>query len=139
MKDISFMDECFMARMDYLRGRFSLKDFKRHLKEQYAQHGIAQIQHSINQDQKDVMNADAQYGFIFNNEHARDIALQLIRRWGFSITKRREYDDTREYLAYLVQLPDDYIIRHAGSIKAGLIRTGLRRLQNVDMTKYKRR
>lgn len=38
-------------------------------------------------------------------------------------------------MAYIVQLSDEYLRRQVGSDKAGIIRTGLRTLSNVDRTK----
>jgi hypothetical protein len=58
-----------------------------------------------------------------------------VRRWGFSVTKRCEHEGGREYTAYIVQLPDEYLRRQLGSDRAGIIRTGLRSLSNVDRTK----
>lgn len=133
--DTTFLDECFKARMDYLRERFPLEDFRRLFKQQYVRYGLVMIQPIVNKDMYDVMIADNEAGFIFNNEHNLDVALRLLRLWGFSVTTRREHDERRAYTAYIVQLPDDYLTHHVGSDKAGIIRTGLRSLSNVDRTK----
>ena len=131
----TFLDECFKARMDYLQKRFPIESFRRLFKQQYVRNGLVMIQPIVNKDMDGVIIADSEAGFIFNNEHNLDIALWLVRRWGFSITKRCEHDGRKEYTAYIVQLPDDYLTRHVGSDKAGIIRTGLRTLSNVDRTK----
>ena len=131
----TFLDECFKARIDYLQKRFPIESFRRLFKQQYVRNGLVMIQPIVNKDMDDVMIADSEAGFIFNNEHNLDIALWLVRRWGFSVTKRCEHEGGREYTAYIVQLPDDYLTRHVGSDKAGIIRTGLRSISNVDRTK----
>jgi hypothetical protein len=131
----TFLDECFKARMDYLQKRFQIESFRRLFKQQYVRNGLVMIQPIVNKDMDGVMIADSEAGFIFNNEHNLDIALWLVRRWGFSVTKRCEHEGCREYTAYIVQLSDDYLTRHVGSDKAGIIRTGLRSISNVDRTK----
>ena len=131
----TFLDECFKARMDYLQKRFPIESFRRLFKQQYVRNGLVMIQPIVNKDMDDVMIADSEAGFIFNNEHNLDIALWLVRRWGFSVTKRCEHDGRKEYTAYIVQLPDEYLRRKQGSDKAGIIRTGLRSISNVDRTK----
>ena len=131
----TFLDECFKARMDYLQKRFPIESFRRLFKQQYVRNGLVMIQPIVNKDMDGVIIADSEAGFIFNNEHNLDIALWLVRRWGFSVTKRCEHDDRKEYTAYIVQLPDDYLTHHVGSDKAGIIRTGLRSISNVDRTK----
>lgn len=133
--DMIFLDECFKARMDYLQKRFPIESFRRLFKQQYVRNGLVMIQPIVNKDMDGVIIADSEAGFIFNNEHNLDIALWLVRRWGFSVTKRCEYDGRKEYTAYIVQLPDEYLRRQQGSDKAGIIRTGLRSLSNVDRTK----
>ena len=133
--DKTFLDECFKARMDYLQKRFPIESFRRLFKQQYVRNGLVMIQPIVNKDMDGVMIADSEAGFIFNNEHNLDIALWLVRRWGFSVTKRCEHEGGREYTAYIVQLPDDYLTRHVGSDKAGIIRTGMRSISNVDRTK----
>jgi hypothetical protein len=133
--DKTFLDECFKARMDYLQKRFPIESFRRLFKQQYVRNGYVMIQPIVNKDMDDVMVADSGAGFIFNNEHNLDIALWLVRRWGFSVTKRCEHDGRKEYTAYIVQLPDEYLRRKQGSDKAGIIRTGLRSLSNIDRTK----
>ena len=131
----TFLDECFKARMDYLRDRFPIEDFRRCFKEQYRQNGMVMIQPTTNSTMAAVMIADEQHGFIFRTQHDLDVALRLLRLWGFNVTTRRETDLHREYTAYIVQLPDDYLTHHVGSDRAGSIRTGLRTLSNVDRTK----
>ena len=133
--DKTFLDECFKARMDYLQKRFPIESFRRLFKQQYVRYGLVMIQPIVNKDMDGVIIADEQHGFIFNNEHNLDIALWLVRRWGFSVTMRREHDDRKEYTAYIVQLSDEYLRRKQGSDKAGIIRTGLRSISNVDRTK----
>ena len=78
---------------------------------------------------------DCSHGFLFKTQRNLDIALWLVRRWGFSVTRRCERDGRREYSAYIVQLPDDYLRRTVGSDRAGIISTGLRSISNVDRTK----
>lgn len=131
----TFLDECFKARMDYLLERFPLEDFRRLFKQQYVRNGLVMIQPIVNKDMDDVMVADSNAGFIFNNEHNLDVALRLLRLWGFDVTTRREHDEHKTYTAYIVQLPNDYLTHHVGSDKAGIIRTGLRSISNVDRTK----
>ena len=134
----TFLDECFKARMDYLQKRFPIESFRRLFKQQYVRNGLVMIQPIVNKDMDGVIIADSEAGFIFNNEHNLDIALWLVRRWGFSVTKRCEHDDRKEYTAYIVQLPDEYLRRKQGSDKAGIIRTGLRTLSNVDRMKVEK-
>jgi len=134
----TFLDECFKARMDYLQKRFPIESFRRLFKQQYVRNGLVMIQPIVNKDMNDVMIADSDAGFIFNNEHNLDVALRLLRLWGFDVTTRREHDERRTYTAYIVQLPDDYLTHHVGSNKAGIIRTGLRTLSNVDRTKVEK-
>ena len=134
----TFLDECFKARMDYLRKRFPIESFRRLFKQQYVRNGLVMIQPIVNKDMNDVMIADSNVGFIFNNEHDLDVALRLLRLWGFNVTTRRETDLHRTYTAYIANLPDDYLTHHVGSDKAGRIRTGLRSISNVDRTKKKK-
>lgn len=131
----TFLDECFKARMNYLQKRFPLESFRRLFKQQYVRNGLVMIQPIVNKDMDGVIIANSEAGFIFNNEHNLDIALWLVRRWGFSVTKRCEHEGGRGYTAYIVQLPDEYLRRQLGRDKAGIIRTGLRALSNVDRTK----
>lgn len=131
----TFLDECFKARMDYQQKRFPIKSFQRLFKQQYMLNGLVLLQPIVNKDMDDVMIADNNVGFIFNNEHNLDVALRLLRLWGFRVTMRLEHDERKTYTAYIAQLPDDYLTHHVGSNRAGIIRTGLRRLSNVDRTK----
>ena len=133
--DTTFLDECFKARMDYLQKRFPIESFRRLFKQQYVRNGLVMIQPIVNKDMDDVMIADSEAGFIFNNEHGLDVALRLLRLWGFSVTKRCEHEGGREYTAYIVQLSDEYLRRQLGSDRAGIVRTGLRSISNVDRTK----
>jgi len=121
--------------MDYLRKRFPIESFRRLFKQQYVRYGLVMIQPIVNKDMNDVMIADSNSGFTFNNEHDLDVALRLLRLWGFDVTMRREHDERKTYTAYIVQLPDDYLTHHVGSDRAGIVRTGLRTLSNVDRTK----
>ena len=134
----TFLDECFKARMDYLQKRFPIESFRRLFKQQYVRNGLGMIQPIVDKNMDDVMVADSGAGFIFNNEHNLDIALWLVRRWGFSVTKRCEHEGGREYAAYIVQLSDEYLRRQLGSDKAGTIRTGLRSISNIDREKIKK-
>ena len=131
----TFLDECFKARMDYLRERFPLEDFRKMFKEEYARRGMVIMQPTIVSTLSEGVMHDCSHGFLFKTQHNLDIALWLVRRWGFGVTKRCEHDDRKEYTAYIVQLPDEYLRRKQGSDKAGIIRTGLRSLSNVDRTK----
>lgn len=79
--------------MDYLRKRFPIESFRRLFKQQYIRNGFVMIQPIVNKDMDDVMIADSEAGFIFNNEHNIDIALRLVRRWGFGVTMRQEHDE----------------------------------------------
>ena len=133
--DTTFLDECFKARMDYLQKRFPIESFRRLFKQQYVRNGLVMIQPIVNKDMDGVIIADSEAGFMFNNEHNLDIALWLVRRWGFSVTMRRELDVHKTYTAYIVQLSDEYLRRQLGSDRAGIIRTGLRSISNVDRTK----
>ena len=135
MKQPTFLDECFKARMDYLQQRFPIESFRRMFKQQYVRNGLVMIQPIVNKDMADVIIADSEAGFIFNNEHNLDVALRLLRLWGFDVTMRREHDERKTYTAYIVQLSDEYLRRQLGSDKAGIIQTGLRTLSNVDRTK----
>lgn len=130
--DKDFLDECFKARIAHQQKRFPIKEFKRCFKEQYVQNGLVMIQTTTNSSMSSVMIDDKAYGVIFNNEHNRDLALRIIRLWGFSVTLRREVKENRKCEAYIAQLPDDYLKHHLGSSKAGIIRTGLRHLKNVN-------
>jgi hypothetical protein len=121
--------------MNHLNGRIPIEDFKRRFKEQYERNGMVMIQPITNPSQDAVMIADYKAGFIFKTQHDLDAVLNLLRRWGFNVTTWREHDERRAYTAYIVQLPDDYLTHHVGSDKAGIIRTGLRTLSNVDRTK----
>ena len=40
----TFLDECFKARMDYLRERFPLEDFRKKFKEEYTRRGMVMMQ-----------------------------------------------------------------------------------------------
>ena len=131
----TFLDECFKARMDYLRGRFPLEDFRKKFKEEYARRGVVMMQPTIVSTLSEGVTHDCSHGFLFKTQHNLDFALWLVRRWGFSVTKRCEHEGGREYTAYIVQLSDEYLRRQVGSDKAGIIRTGLRTLSNVDRTK----
>ena len=134
----AFLDECFKARMDYQQKRFPLESFRRLFRQQYMRNGLVQLQPIVNKNMDDVMIADNNIGFIFNNEHNLDVALRLLRLWGFRVTMRREHYERKTYTAYIAQLPDDYLTHHLGSNRAGIVRTGLRRLSNVDWTKKKK-
>jgi len=131
----TFLDECFKARMDYQQKRFPIKSFRRLFKQQYMRNGLVQLQPIVNKNMDDVMIADNNVGFIFNNEHNLDVALRLLRLWGFNVTMRREHDEHKTYTAYIAQLSDDYLRRQLGSNRAGIVRTGLRSLSNVDRVK----
>ena len=133
--DTTFLDECFKARVDYLRERFPLEDFRKKFKEEYARRGMVMMQPTIISTLSKGVAHDCLHGFLFKTQHNLDIALWLVRRWGFSVTKRCEHEGGGEYTAYIVQLPDEYLRRHQGRDKAGIIRTGLRTLSNVDRTK----
>ena len=97
--DTTFLDECFKARMDYLRKRFPIESFRRLFKQQYVRNGLVMIQPIVNKDMDGVIIADSEAGFIFNNEHNLDIALRLVRRWGFGVTMRQEHDERKTYTA----------------------------------------
>lgn len=132
----SFMDECFRAWA--MSNRFPLKDFRKKFLEEYARKGMVLIQPMILDDQFDGgMRVDNQHGFIFSRQDFLDIALRLLRRWGFDVMLIREIYENRAMTAYLVDLPDEYIRRHCGSYIAGVVRTYHRSKQNVDMTKKK--
>ena len=124
--------------MDYLQKRFPIESFRRLFRQQYVRNGLVMIQPIVNKDMDGVMIADDQHGFLFNSERNLDVALRLLRLWGFDVTMRREHDERRAYTAYIVQLPDEYLTHHVGSDKAGIIRTGLRSISNVDRTKKKK-
>lgn len=134
----TFLDECFKARVDYLRERFPLDDFRKKFKEEYARRGVVMMQPTIVSTLSEGVTHDCSHGFLFKTQHNLDIALWLVRRWGFSVTKRCEHEGGREYTAYIVQLSDEYLRRQLGSDKAGIIRTGLRTLSNVDRTKVEK-
>ena len=133
----TFLDECFKARMGYLRKRFPIEDFRRCFKEQYKRNGLVMIQTITNKDMDTVMIADSMAGFVFSDERDLNMALRLLQSWGFNVTTRCEHDKHGLRTAYIVQLPDEYLKRQVGSDKAGIIRTGLRSLSNVDRTKEK--
>ena len=133
--DTTFLDECFKARVDYLRERFPLEDFRKKFKEEYARCGMVMMQPTIVSTLSEGVALDCSHGFLFKTQHNLDIALWLVRRWGFSVMKRCEHEGGREYTAYIVQLSDEYLRRQLGRDKAGIIRTGLRSISNVDRTK----
>ncbi len=133
--DTTFLDECFKARVDYLRERFPLEDFRKKFKEEYARRGMVMMQPTIVSTPSKGFMFHYSHGFLFKTQHNLDVALRLLRLWGFSITERCEHEGGREYTAYIVQLPDEYLRRQMGSDKAGIIRTALRTLSNVDRTK----
>lgn len=133
--DTTFLDECFKARVDYLRERFPLEDFRKKFKEEYARRGMVMMQPTIVSSLSEGVTLDCSHGFLFKTQHNLDVALRLLRLWGFDVTMRREHDERKAYTAYIVQLPDEYLRRQMGSDKAGIIRTGLRTLSNVDRTK----
>lgn len=136
--DTTFLDECFKARMNTLRGRFPLDDFRKKFREEYARRGIVMIQDKVvNVDLAGGMTLDSDHGFIFSSQRNLDIALWLLRRWGFNVMLRREHDERQVYSAYVVQLPDEYLRRQMGSDRAGIISTGLRSVRDVDRTKRK--
>lgn len=131
----TFLDECFKALVDYRRERFPLADFRKKFKEEYARRGMVMMQPTIVSTLSEGVMLNYSHGFLFKTQHNLDVALWLVRRWGFSVTKRREHEGGREYTAYIVQLPDEYLRRQLGSDKAGRIRTWLRSTSNVDRTK----
>lgn len=133
--DTTFLDECFKARMDYLWKRFPLEDFRKKFKEEYARRGMVMMQPTIISTLSEGVAHDCLHGFLFKTQHNLDVALRLLRLWGFNVTMRREHDEHKTYTAYIAQLPDDYLTHHVGSDKAGIIRTGLRSISNVDRTK----
>lgn len=133
--DTTFLDECFKARVDYLRERFPLEDFRKKFKEEYARRGMVMMQPTIVSTLSEGVTHDCSHGFLFKTQHNLDVALRLLRLWGFDVTIRREHDERKTYTAYIVQLPEEYLRRQLGSDKAGIIRTGLRTLSNVDRTK----
>lgn len=136
----TFLDECFKARMDYLRERFPLEDFRKKFKEEYTRRGMVMMQDKpVNMLNSCGMVLDSEHGFIFSSQHNIDIALWLVRRWGFSVTKRCEHEGRKEFSAYIVQLPDEYLRRMVVSDKAGMVKTGLRSISNVDRTKIERK
>ena len=134
----TFLDECFKARMDYLRGRFPLEDFRKKFKEEYARRGMVMMQPTIVSTLSEGVTHDCSHGFLFKTQRNLDFALWLVRRWGFSVTKRCEHEGGREYAAYIVQLSDEYLRRQVGSDKAGIIRTGLRSISNIDRENIKK-
>ena len=133
----AFLDECFKARMDILQKRFPLEEFRRKFKEEYARRGMVMIRNKVvNLDLDGGMKLDPDYGFIFSSQHNLDIALRLLRLWGFRIIGRcDEYDHPGEAFAYYIQLPDEYLRRHLGSWQAGRVGTGLRSISNVNKEK----
>ena len=132
----AFLDECFKARMDCLQKRFPLEDFRRNFREEYARRGMVMIQDKVaDWELAGGMKLDTEYGFIFSSQRNLDIALRLLRRWGFRITRWREYDHLGEATAYVAQLPDEYLRHHLGSWQAGRVGTGLRSISNVNKEK----
>ena len=122
--------------MDILQKRFPLEEFRRKFKEEYARRGMVMIRNKVvNLDLDGGMKLDPDYGFIFSSQHNLDIALRLLRRWGFRITRWREYDHLGEATAYVAQLPDEYLRHHLGSWQAGRVGTGLRSISNVNKEK----
>ena len=105
-----FMDKCFNARMRYKRGVFPLQEFKQKFIDEYARNGLVMIQlKTVGTMYAGVMYVDRDHGFIFNSEHYRDVALSLLREWGFNVMLKREYDGNQELSAYVAQLPDKYL------------------------------
>jgi len=105
----TFLDECFKARVDCLRERFPLEDFRKKFKEEYARRGMVMMQPTIVSTLSEGVTHDGSHGFLFKTQHNLDTALWLVRRWGFSVTMRCEHEGGREYTAYIVQLPDEYL------------------------------
>ena len=136
--DKTFMDECFRARMEYTRDRFPLEEFRKRFLEEYTRYGKVTIQGEIiSMPNVGGLVNNSEYGFMFSNQHSLDFALRLIRRWGFDVIHVRKRNEIRKCTAYIVQLPHKYIVRHLGSERAGIIRTGLRSIKDIDMTKWR--
>ena len=130
------MDKCFKARMEYQQNKFPLDEFRKRFLEDYTRYGKVTIQGEIlSMPNIGGLVNNREYGFVFSNQHSLDFALRLIRRWGFDVIHVRKRNASKECTAYIVQLPHEYVVRHVGSERAGIIRTGLRSIKDIDMTK----
>ena len=122
---MAMIDECFKSRIQTLRGRFPLQEFREQFVKAYAEHGLVLIQGSTYYfDGKESMTVDYHCGFIFSEERFVNIAVKLCRRWGFNV-ERREHKDTadRDMPAYYVTIPKDYLRRRMSSEAVGRMQT----------------
>lgn len=122
------LDECFRARMDVLRNRFPLREFRREFVAQFARKGTVFIQGAAI-DIADAMVSDESHGLIFSCQQHIDKALRLVRRWGFEVVERRTQGNIP---CYQVLLPEEYLLRQMGSLNIGQRRTQLRSQRHND-------
>lgn len=116
---MAMIDECFMARMQTLHGRFPLREFREQFLKEYTRHGIVLIQGTTYSFKGDApMVADMECGIVFSEQRLLNIALRLCRRWGFNVD-RREHKGAggRDLPAYYVSIPTEYL-RHRMSSEA---------------------
>lgn len=83
------MDKCFRARMQKKKELFPIDDFKEKFVDEFAKRGIVFIQDTVLQTKLyDEIEIDDKHGMMFNSQKNLNIAIRLLRRWGFSVTAR---------------------------------------------------
>ncbi len=128
------MDECFRARMQRKKELFPISEFKKMLVEDFSKHGIVFIQNIIlNPDYAEKIVLDPTCGIRFNSQKNLNIALRLLRRWGFSITEIKANEN--HCGCYIVQLSKEYLRNKIGKDQLGTIYTGIRSYQARDVKK----
>lgn len=124
----NLIDECFRARMQQKRELFPVSEFRQMIIEDYAKHGIVYIQDTIiNPDNVKAIVLDPVCGLLFNSQKNLNIALRLLRRWGFSVTTIKA--NSNHCGCYIVQLPKEYLRNKIGKDQLGTIYTGIRSYQ----------
>lgn len=120
------MDECFTARMDILRDRFPLQEFREQFVKEFARTGIVYIQTIAAKYDGMQMLLSKEHGFIFSSQRHIDTAIALLKRWGFVV--EIFYDHHLKLSpAYAVMLPEAYLRNKISIAKIGMRRTDLRR------------
>ena len=129
------MDECFRKRMQHNKELFPIYDFKEKLVEEYTKHGVVFIQNVILDPEmyENEIELDPTCGMLFNSQKNLNIALRLLRRWGFSVTTVAATDYHSG--CYVVQLPGAYLRNKISKDKLGIIHTGIRGFQSRDKKK----
>lgn len=128
------MDECFRARMQQKKELFPIDDFREKLVDEFAKRGIVFIQDTVLQTKLyDEIEIDDNCGMMFNSQKNLNIAIRLLRRWGFSVTAIAATDEHRG--CYIVQMPDAYLRNKISKDKLGIIHTGIRSYHSRDIMK----